>query len=234
MYTWSKVFVTETKNDEAYIAHFKRLVERFDHIITLYFSLPKRDKETLEKFSIPSYEPVPQPTTPTKVKSSGVDEVDARMLAKPIKNNNNSHGDEIRGSLISTNENDCNSEDSSLSDSDRTLVESYSPYSAMCADQFMQIPTDGSDIANTSETSKRSANLYFKCEEYTEPALTPESEPTQALKVMVDNSMIIGKLKERLEPIVKVPQAYFKIFRHTTSSYERECSKMTEQLTTFK
>lgn len=158
--------------------------------------------------------------------STGADEIDAVMLTKPTKNINLNGNVEanLRVSPQPPTETDCNSEDSSLSDSDRTLVESYSPY-------VPESSENGALNSHENGTNGRSAirAYYFKCEEYTEPAITSDMEPVQVLKVLVDKSMIMGKLKEHLEPIVKVPQSHFKIVRHN----DVECSRMSEQLNTF-
>lgn len=128
-----------------------------------------------------------------------------------------------------TTETDCNSEDSSLSDSDRTLVDDNSPF---VSDNRGLSPDDRvGDHKNVALNCDRNTirSYYFKCEEYTEPAITSDMEPVQVLKVLVDKSMIMGKLKDHLETIVKVPQAYFKICR----AHSIECSRMSEQLSSF-
>ena len=61
IYGGSKVFMTLDYDEE----RFKQAVEEMDNILTLYFALPNSKKETLEKLSIPSYEPATLPSTDT-------------------------------------------------------------------------------------------------------------------------------------------------------------------------
>lgn len=109
----------------------KKLVERFGQIILLFFVLPDNNKEVLDKMSIPSLAPTIISTTPSK-KVTSCDVVDAMMLGPPSFDttndilNNNTHTNSIR--RVSPlppppDGTECNSEDSSLSDSDRTLVD---------------------------------------------------------------------------------------------------------------
>lgn len=252
---------------------FLKIVERSHHIISLYFSLPKTDKgknaiepifpcahfdspfdslisETLEKLSIPSYDPSQPSTSPLRpsesVASGSADVVDAVMNSPPMIQYVNVHGshNQTHHHL----EPESNSEDSSLSDGDRTLVGDVSPNlssinnSPACSDQHLSSPEDhtktngyyngddDTDMLDVGQTSK----YYFKAQYYEEPSTMESDEPMRMLKVLVHNHMIISNLKRALEPFIKVPMEYFKIFRIGASQTETECTRLTEDLTSFK
>lgn len=59
------------------------------------------------------------------------------------------------------------------------------------------------------------------------------TKPQRMLKVLVDQAMNMGTLKRNLEPFVRVPKEYFKIFRMSGTT-ETECTRLTESLTIFK
>jgi ubiquitin carboxyl-terminal hydrolase 47 len=54
------------------------------------------------------------------------------------------------------------------------------------------------------------------------------------LKVLVDKRMFLGTLKKDLEPYIGVPVEYFKIYRFTTGQQEFECSRLTENLASYR
>lgn len=263
----SKVFVANVPPNENVSSKFTKIVDRFHLIISLYFVLPKTDKDTLEKLSIPSYVPPlpvdstlnsnssknhpltnghtngPTATTtpsPKKCAESG-DVVDAVMNSPPIiqyiPNNKINHQTQSA-------EPESNSEDSSLSDGDRTLVGDISPLAASSPGTYeQQWPSQdepktnggfhGDDDTDMTDESKPK-DSYFKAVYYEEPATTGESgEPTRILKVLVHKNLIIANLKRALEPHIQVPMEYFKIFRYT-SAVETECSRLNEKLGMFK
>lgn len=147
-----------------------------------------------------------------------------------------------------------NSEDSSLSDGDRTLVGDVSPNlssinnSPACSDQHLSSPEDhtktngyynGDDDDTDMLDMHRNAPIcsrqhYFKAHYYEEPSTMESDEPMRMLKVLVHNHMIISNLKRALEPFIKVPMEYFKIFRIGAAQTETECTRLTEDLTSFK
>ncbi|XP_045462425.1 ubiquitin carboxyl-terminal hydrolase 47 isoform X2 [Harmonia axyridis] len=150
-----------------------------------------------------------------------------------------------------------NSEDSSLSDSDRTLVGdtpgdgmALSPNNSNSpGDQHMASPTDPSEdsynhdvLGNPSEEmhwddheteeEQQQNSLYFKMVYITNEdcGFYPF---TRLCKILVDKRMTLERLKKHLEPYVKVPVNYFKVFRqYTTLSIppEDEWYKLTDTL----
>lgn len=78
-------------------------------------------------------------------------------------------------------------------------------------------------------------NYYFKATFYEDPVINMHTEePIRTLKVLAHRHMNIMNLKCKLEPYIEVPMEYFKIFRHTASHTEIECTRLNEDLQTFK
>lgn len=214
IYGGSKVFMTLDQDEEK----FKEAVEEMDNILTLYFALPNSKKETLEKLSIPSYEPSPPPSFSSS--SSGVDTVDSVAFNVPCPS-------------------ECNSEDSSLSDSDRTLVDDsnlnathVTPPSSLrnlydCVDEssyfFKGILPNQAKAAGSSNASIDSGNEN-------DEDTTDSSESQKILKVLVDRRMSVNKLKMKLQPYVKIPMEYFKIFHVLAAQTENECTQLSLSL----
>lgn len=222
----NKLYVAVNVQD---VEKFKQLVEKMDQIITLYMVLPKTDKATLKKLNIPSYERL----------SLGVDEVDTDEVdAKPLNSKQTKVISFTASSVVTNNlmEAESNSEDSSLSDGDRTLVESppgdlSRNNSPIVLESF--INDDEAPLENGFAT-KKPPSLFFKATEYFEPTPRTDNEPQAMLKVLVDRNMQIGKLKENLEPILKVSRTYFKIFKTSAHGTEMECNRMSESLCSYK
>jgi ubiquitin carboxyl-terminal hydrolase 47 len=180
LYNGTKVYMTRDTDEEK----FKKSVEEMDSVLTLYFALPNSKKETLEKLSIPSYEPESLDT---------VDSVAFNVVGE------------------------CNSEDSSLSsNSDRTLV----------------------DDSNYTKTIDEDCEYFFKAvqpppqfevaESDEDP--TDSSDSQRILKVLADRRMTVNKLKQKLQPFVKIPMEYFKIFHVLAAQTENECTQLTSTL----
>lgn len=88
--------------------------------------------------------------------------------------------------------------------------------------------TDHSDIDQVKD-------YYFKATYYEEPALDDNTEePIRTLKVLVHRHMNIVNLKRVLEPYIKVPMEYFKIFRYSSTQNEIECTRLSENLRSFR
>lgn len=140
-----------------------------------------------------------------------------------------------------------NSEDSSLSDTDRTLVGDVSPMfstsnSPVYSDQHLPSLDDHSkmngDYYDDDDTVMldvaKTKNYYFKAVSCEEPITIDRDEPVHMLKVMVHRNMTIENLKRALEPFIKVPMEFFKIFRIGSTQTEIECTYLTDDLTSFK
>jgi ubiquitin carboxyl-terminal hydrolase 47 len=259
----------------------KIVEETFQHILTLFFLLPNTDKDNLEKLLIPSYEPSTSAANSPSMTAAKVaqkqqqaaaksyDCVDAQCYANPVLAASLSC--RIPSPLPPIEmPSESNSEDSSLSDSDRTLVEaqaaqddissnSNSPAwseprlsspeewmhgtatSSIAVDHSPQHQTyDDDDAAMIMSASNNNNNesgqpLYFKAMPYEEPAIWEGDETQKMIKVYTHKQMLIKDLKRELEPYVKVPQEYFKIFKMSTDNQaETECVRLTENLSNFK
>lgn len=212
--------------------------------------------------SIPSYveKPTQSPTSATRTTmaspkpppNESTDVVDAVMHAAPLPVQNHTTTSEYYRNYhvpLPLELESC-SEDSSLSDGDRTLVDSAPDMadvsstnnSPTCSDTQMSSMEyhskryndfDCDDDNDTVEVTK-TRNYYFKAVYFEEPYKDDDNIKTnRMLKVLVDKGMIIGNLKRALEPYIKVPKEYFKIFK-TTSNTETECHRLTESLNIFR
>lgn len=59
---------------------------------------------------------------------------------------------------------------------------------------------------------------------------TDTSDSQKILKVMVDRRMSVNKLKLKLQPFIKIPMEYFKIFHVLASQTENECLQLNATL----
>lgn len=182
------------------------------------------------------------PLRPTE----GLDTVDAVMSSPPMIQIVNIHN--VHNQTHHHLEPESNSEDSSLSDGDRTLVGDGSPNissinnSPACSDPHLSSPEDYNRINGyyngDDDTDMRDIDhpkqYYFKAQYYEESSTMESDEPIRMLKVLVHNHMNIANLKRALEPHIKVPMEYFKIFRISVTHTETECTRLTENLTSFK
>lgn len=150
----SKVFVAMVGIDRTAEIEDRllKIVERFEHVLTLYFVLPNTEKEILEKMSIPCYDDSQSRLTHSRVTNtmvrktpspliepdlSSTDVVDAALRSAPVYTftlPNNRPASTVSSNQRPTTPSsqpigtrfdlpESNSEDSSLSDGDRTLVE---------------------------------------------------------------------------------------------------------------
>ncbi|XP_055703055.1 ubiquitin carboxyl-terminal hydrolase 47 [Phlebotomus papatasi] len=203
----SKVFVTTGVCNAESEAIFKRLADKFSHLMTLFVVLPERDQETLDKMSIPAY----KPKTPSRAATP------VQEMTLPVVENG-----EIPGGSSPLPEPESNSEDSSLSDGDRTLVEEAPP---SCAN-----------------VSPQSSNTENGIPEYTFKAFSCEKrstgnrleKPIDVMKILVDRRMQIGELKSHLETHVGVSKKFFKVIRKLAMHTDYECTNMSETLLAFK
>lgn len=214
IYGGSRVFMSLDMEED----RFRKAVEEMDNIVTLYFALPNSKKETLEKLSIPSFEPEG---------NSSADQVDS-----------------VAFNIASSSSGECNSEDSSLSDSDRTLVDD-SNFTAVNS----SIPSPPKGIlrhSNFDQNGNDECDLFFKAvlpnqfESATSGSVdsgnendedtSDTSDSQKILKVLADRRMSVNKLKLKLQPYVKIPMEYFKIFHVLAAQTENECTQLSSTL----
>uniref|UniRef100_A0A7G3B1T1 Ubiquitin carboxyl-terminal hydrolase 47 n=1 Tax=Lutzomyia longipalpis TaxID=7200 RepID=A0A7G3B1T1_LUTLO len=187
----TKVFVTTSgvKVGEESEVTFKRLTEQFSELIELYIVLPERDKETLEKMSIPAFKPKIPSRTATPVQET---------LAV-VENG------EIPGGSSPLPEPESNSEDSSLSDGDRTLVESL---------PAANTSSQSSCTENGEESDKQESEYTFKAYPcWKQSTGVKHEKPIDVMKILVDRRMEVDDLKVHLQEHVGVPKKFFKLMR---------------------
>jgi hypothetical protein len=221
---------------------------------------------------IPSYEPQSANTSPSmtakppqKASTKSFDCVDAQCYANPVLAA--SFNCRIASPLPPMEMPESNSEDSSLSDSDRTLVDaaqaaaqddiSSTSNSPAWSEPRLSSPEEWLHGTTTTmatdnncspvqphnvgydddmmNTNAQQSNLYFKALPYEEPAVWEGEDTQKMIKVYTHKQMLIKDLKRELEPYIKVPLEYFKIFKMSVDNQaETECVRLTENLMNFK
>ncbi|XP_055533774.1 ubiquitin carboxyl-terminal hydrolase 47 isoform X2 [Wyeomyia smithii] len=229
---YCKVFVTVNNTDDPdFIAKFKDFANRLDHVISLFFVLPNMDTETLKNLAIPRF--VAKSFSSTLMNGSAVQDV----------------------SMVAVN-NDSNSEDSSLSDNDRTLVEDDVVHKQLNGDvsnlHFTNgISTNGfagsgTDIEEDDEEESYLAecrkNYYFKVSpvEYhnqnsdsgAEEDTSSSSRNEKVIVVLIDKRSSHGFLKYKLQSYLRIPMEYFKLFK-TAGVGQQEATNLKEELNVY-
>lgn len=273
-----KVYVANALDEDPdkpfIISKFHKIIDKFEHIISLDVILPINDKSTLDVLSIPPLdlnqnceklesgagEPAvlagisvspklpsvsPVQGTPTTVPSASTMPIVSSMQQMPVIAQPPPPMPEVEDTVApgGGHSDQSNSEDSSLSDSDRTLVGdapdeclaqlSSTSNSPAASEQHLSSPEDPHNIfleENWTEEveppTRRCPNYFFKA---TEVSSEPSDHVGKTLKVLVDKRTNLVKLKKELEPYVGVPMEYFKIYRQY-SSQDIECTRLTETL----
>ncbi|KAG5319610.1 UBP47 hydrolase, partial [Pseudoatta argentina] len=265
-YNANKVFIStmyDIDNSKPFLeSTVHRIIENFRHVISLHVQLPDTSKETLEELNIPllddKYEEKEKSVTSGPLKLFNESDWDVNLKCnetlKGARINEDATIRNISPQLGEAEEwntpEQSNSEDSSLSDSDKTLVgdapegADIAPLSHDCG----SISWDSRAISNrfvsdcnvgvkrNYKISKRfeienwdiddDSDYYFRATPYT------DSTQQNLLKVLVDKRMRLSTLKKDLEPFVGVPVEYFKVFRLSNSG-ESECNCLMEQLSSY-
>uniref|UniRef100_A0A6B2EIY1 Ubiquitin carboxyl-terminal hydrolase 47 n=1 Tax=Phlebotomus kandelakii TaxID=1109342 RepID=A0A6B2EIY1_9DIPT len=213
----SKVFVAKGSEGALDEGAFKCLAEKCSHLMTVFVVLPERDPETLDKMSIPAYKPKTASRASTPVQETlPLENGDAHGGASPLP--------------------ESNSEDSSLSDGDRTLVESLPPTASPQSSGTDWDEDDKKTVARAWRREKRAAERpqctfkAFACEKRSTGNRL--EKPIDVMRVLVDRRMQIGELKTHLEEHVGVPKRYFNVIRKVCST-PIECP-MNESLLSYK
>ncbi|XP_076764175.1 ubiquitin specific protease 47 [Xylocopa sonorina] len=221
------------------------IAEQFENIITLSIKLPPSpSKEMLEELNIPTLEEVcedkekPVVESPSKTNVANESHRDAGAKCNEVSSTKKPTEDvPTRNTSPQLGEGEewhtpeqSNSEDSSLSDSDKTLV------GDVPEDDDVQLPYLSSSASNRAIKMLNQVELenwdnvmddseyYFKATPYT-------NHNEKCLKVLVDKRMVFNTLKKNLEPYVGVPSEYFKIYRYFDELCgETECDCLLSQL----
>ncbi|XP_066151071.1 ubiquitin carboxyl-terminal hydrolase 47 [Euwallacea fornicatus] len=226
----------------------KRLIETYTFVICINIILPETDEATLESLSIPSLDCNQNVDKPEQVCDSESNSPSLRVSPQP--------GVSVMGGDAYD---QSNSEDSSLSDSDRTLIgDAPTEYMGLYhdavspTDQHMASPSDpcqdsynhdvlghpGEEMFwdNTetqSETQKDvPQNYYFKVASKT--IVSPDSDEgtKYSCMVFVDRRMTLEMLKKHFESVLRIPSDYFKVFK--CFNLEEEWSRLKDNLRCIK
>uniref|UniRef100_A0A182WLG6 Ubiquitin carboxyl-terminal hydrolase 47 n=1 Tax=Anopheles minimus TaxID=112268 RepID=A0A182WLG6_9DIPT len=135
---YCKVFVTTTPQPtvdepEQYYARFRHFMQRLDHLVSLYILLPNMEPDTLESLSIPRL------SKETLATIAGADYP-----------------------MAGTGTGDSNSEDSSLSDNDRTLVEEDFVHIKLNGDLHLTNGNGNGVMSNGAKSTTTSTTNGFK------------------------------------------------------------------------
>ncbi|KAL3275293.1 hypothetical protein HHI36_020060 [Cryptolaemus montrouzieri] len=205
----------------------RKFIEKIRQVIALRISLPEVDIGTLETLSIPSLDA-----------NQNIDRLD---MATGDRNSPNLRvsPQQVPSAICCDGFGDqSNSEDSSLSDSDRTLVGDApgegmglsSNSSNSPADQHMVSPTDPAEDSynydvlgnpteemhwddDETEEAHRINSFYFKMVHIVNEDATDYRPCSRYCKVLVDKRITLDRLKKHLEPYVRVPVEYFKVYK---------------------
>ncbi|XP_031348562.1 ubiquitin carboxyl-terminal hydrolase 47 isoform X2 [Photinus pyralis] len=218
------------------ISKLNKIIDRYVHIVTIYVTYPDTETVSLESLSIP-----PLDLNQNLDKNEFSSTYRLRTSPQPVCEAFGDHS---------------NSEDSSLSDSDRTLVGDapgeclalLSSHSNSPVDQHMASPSDPAEDTYNHEVFRLSSeemnwaevqdssrpsrvpNYFFKGTIL--PTLNSDSfsdmEQTRLCRVQVDKRMNLAKLKKHLEPFVGVSMEYFKVYRQYP--HDIEWSRLTDSL----
>ncbi|XP_067211967.1 ubiquitin carboxyl-terminal hydrolase 47 isoform X3 [Linepithema humile] len=244
-YNANKVFIStmyDIDNNKSFQeSTVHRIIENFRHVISLHVQLPDTSKEMLEELNIPlldeKYEEKESLPISNGSSKLGVNESHWDVNLKyneTLKGARNSDDTTIRnispqlGELLNEEWNtpeQSNSEDSSLSDSDKTLV-GDAPEGVFVQSHSLSRKYRMSNQFEIENWDDDDSDYYFRATPYI------DSTQQKLLKVLVDKRMRLSTLKKDLEPLVGVPVEYFKVFRLSNSG-ESECSCLTEQLNAY-
>ncbi|KAK9871493.1 hypothetical protein WA026_012864 [Henosepilachna vigintioctopunctata] len=220
-------FVENEPDKSSGFSKLKRVIEKFRHVITIRVFLPDVDAGILEMLSIPLFDP-----------NQNLERLDMSLDDRNSPNLSDSPQQATTGICCDGFGDQSNSEDSSLSDSDRTLVGDApgdgmgisSNSSNSPGDQHMVSPSDPTEDSynyevlgnpaedmywddNETEEEQRISSYYIKVLNIVSETATEFCPYSRYSKIFVDKRITLDRLKRHLEPYVKVPVDYFKIYR---------------------
>lgn len=233
----NKIFVAtalDTDNTKPFHeSKLYKIIENFEYIISLRVVLPDTSKETLDDLNIPSLEEQLKEQEKRTKNGPAKSQNSVKNVQEQTKSNQGSEETPAKNNTAQSGEGEewntpeqSNSEDSSLSDSERTLMGDIPDYEYSMPSQ----PLDSVEVYALYNRNRienwdieDESDYYFKA--------VPHMEDSQkSLRVLVDKRMQLSTLKKDLEPLVGVPVEYFKVFQHLSDSGESECSRLTEQI----
>ncbi|ETN63869.1 ubiquitin carboxyl-terminal hydrolase 47 [Anopheles darlingi] len=240
---------TATEDPAEWCNRFRHFIQRLDHVVSLYLTLPNMEQETLESLAIP------------RLSKDALSSLSAAIeQQQPLTTTTTTSGNGTTG--------DSNSEDSSLSDNDRTLVEddNVAPTSGkLNGDWYLNNGTNGyrdSDDEEDDEELKWQENLqHCKANDYffkvtpldtsikagtvvsngsmdTNGTLdnnestrsSSSSETEKIIQILVDKRASHGYLKYRLQQHLHISMEYFKVFPSASLCPANESTNLLKEL----
>nr|XP_022915816.1 ubiquitin carboxyl-terminal hydrolase 47 [Onthophagus taurus]XP_022915817.1 ubiquitin carboxyl-terminal hydrolase 47 [Onthophagus taurus]XP_022915818.1 ubiquitin carboxyl-terminal hydrolase 47 [Onthophagus taurus] len=219
----------EDVDKEGIINKMQKVIDLFVHIVNIDVILPDNDISTLESLSIP-----PLDLNQNMDDGLNLTTTDRELYQKfypKMYPSQTTTATEMDGFGDQS-----NSEDSSLSDSDRTLIgdapaegNAYinttlatliDPTVDTYDHEVFDNPSDelplqlSNDDVVMQECEPNMSNYYFKVVGSRNIEPTAENGNFRCyMQIMLDARMSIGRLKKHLEPLIGVPVQYFKIFK---------------------
>ncbi|XP_046669066.1 ubiquitin carboxyl-terminal hydrolase 47-like isoform X1 [Homalodisca vitripennis] len=254
--TSNKMYVSNGPLETPFVnSKLHTLIDRFENVITLHLTLPETDPDTLARMSIPSLSAVQAAATAKQSGDAANPPVEkaatepavmskvcgARGLMLPLILTG--AGDEESGGIsggAGGHSDQSTSEDSSLTDSDRTLIGDVQDECVSDGDNQLASPSDeepnplpAPEEENWDEPSNQPPPkqfTYFKA-----LPVSGECKKTLTLCIQVDKRMTIETLKSCLEPYVGVPASCFKLYRSGgTGDYETPRTRQCDSLSGLK
>ncbi|KAJ1523753.1 hypothetical protein ONE63_001586 [Megalurothrips usitatus] len=246
-YTINKIFVaeiSETDSEVDFIDKMSAIIERFSNTITLYCSLPDTDHENLLKLGI-----TPIASDGCKLTNGDCDATGDAGHAPFVMSKGISRGaspqlppfegeEECVGAAACSDQS--TSEDSSLTDSDRTIVGDEADYCLAELSSASNSPP-GSDQPSVSSPDEKEPPPFAQMEEdcttdeelfnsgYLKIYPCKTHDLKNMVRIQVDKRMIMGSLKSALAHHMGILSDYVKLFRKCRSN-EIPCSSMQDPL----
>lgn len=235
-YTSNKIFVAEEIDQSAdFLDKMTAVIERFSNTITLYCTLPDADKESLAKLGIPPLAVSDNSKLTNGDREAACESIcNSHVLTKSTSRGTSPQLPPLEGEEECLANTVCSdqstSEDSSLTDSDRTIVgdeadywTEVSPVSNSPSEEkdpsSMKIKREGNVGASEKEGDNATDdefcnNGYYYLKIY--PYKMQDSKTM--VRIQVDKRMVMGALKAALARHMGIASDYIKLFRKCKSN----------------
>ncbi|XP_019770747.1 ubiquitin carboxyl-terminal hydrolase 47 isoform X2 [Dendroctonus ponderosae] len=238
---------SDPEEAELKMEKLKELVDKFNHMISIIICLPDTDAATLEMLSIPALD-----------FNENTDKQDATSDRESNSPNLRVSPQPGLGGMCGDGYDQSNSEDSSLSESDRTLIgdaptdclglsssQSASPQdhhmaslSDPCQDSYnhevLGMPRDElMHWDDPGDALSDDQGLFFKVSSIGSSSNRADELTDHQCQLIVDRRMTFEALKKHLESILRVSSEYFKIFK-CQNGEQTEWTRMKETMQLLK
>ncbi|KAK0085214.1 hypothetical protein PV325_005589 [Microctonus aethiopoides] len=185
----------------------KSMLDLYEHMVMLHVQMPDTSEKIMKEFNIPAWEN--RQVELESEKSIGIvklSNTDVKIEKNDVELTIQKTEDETIGENEEWQE-QSNSEDSSLSDSDRTLVGDASEDDELAG--YLANMDQASHSQSANDKKDNDENLVESFMRVGEKY----GDPVERLKIYVHKDISRNALKKHLEPIIKVPIKYFKLVR---------------------